>query len=208
VVLARGEQCLLRHAFHKPPARQGDQAMAVTRAPQVGRLELAHSLAFAGFWRRSLAYLIDAALLFAAQGGLAAAVLLAAPGDLRAVANLTPVSVLVSWAYFALMESSPIGATVGKMTLDLYVTDAHGDPISFTRASWRYWLKLLSTMTLMVGWLMAAFTPQKQALHDVMAGTLVVRRVRSIAVASPAAEGPGEYWDGIRWVTGTTRVDG
>jgi len=61
----------------------------------------------------------------------------------------------------------------------------------------------------MVGWLMAAFTPRKQALHDVMAGTLVLRKVRTLAGSpSPAAEAPGEYWDGIRWVTGATRVDG
>jgi len=163
---------------------------------------------FAGFWRRLLAYLIDGVLLFAVQGVLAAAVLLAAPGDARAVANLTPVSVLISWAYFALLESSPTGATVGKIALNLYVTDAHGDPISFRRASARYWLKLFSSITLMIGWFMAAFTPQKQALHDVIAGTLVLRKGTVTALAqSPAAEAPGEYWDGIRWVTGPARIE-
>jgi len=184
--------------------------MSMMRAAQIGRVEpQAGRSTFAGFWRRLLAYLIDFVLLVAVQAALAAAVVLAAPGDLRAIANLTPVSALISWAYFALMESSPIGGTVGKIALDLYVTDAHGDPISFGRASWRYWLKLLSTLTLMVGWLMAAFTPRKQALHDVMAGTLVLRKVRTLAGSpSPAAEAPGEYWDGIRWVTGATRVDG
>src|SRR5258706_2607979 len=164
---------------------------------------------FAGFWRRLLAYLIDSVLLFGVQISVAAGVILMAPHDVRAIANLAPVSAALSWAYFALMESSPLSATVGKLALGLYVTDSRGDPITFARASARYWLKIASTLTLMVGWLMAAFTPQKQGLHDVMAGTLVLRRLTATAGRPPAADDPrSEDWDGRRWTAAGARQGG
>jgi uncharacterized RDD family membrane protein YckC len=156
---------------------------------------------YAGFMRRMAAYLIDGALLAAVQGVLAAGVFLMAPHDLRALANLLPVSAAMSWAYFALFESSPMRATVGKYALGLYVSDALGDPITFRRATARYWLKLLSSLVLMLGWFMTAFTPKKQALHDLVAGTLVLRNAY---LPVPAGTTPGnldEYWDGIRWLS-------
>jgi len=82
---------------------------------------------FAGFWRRLLAYLLDSLLLFGVQISVATGVILMAPHDTRAIANLVPVSAAIAWAYFALMESSPLGATVGKLALGLYVTDSRGD---------------------------------------------------------------------------------
>jgi uncharacterized RDD family membrane protein YckC len=155
---------------------------------------------YAGFWRRLAAYLIDGALLSAVQFVLATGVFMMAPRDLRTIANLAPVSAAMSWAYFALFESSPMRATVGKYALGLYVSDTHGDPITFRRATARYWLKILSSLSLLVGWFMAAFTPRKQALHDMLAGTLVLRRAD---VQLPAANSTGsldEYWDGSRWL--------
>jgi uncharacterized RDD family membrane protein YckC len=182
----------------------------MTPASEIDRLELAEAgIAYAGFWRRLLAYLIDTLLLFGVQVSLAAGVILLAPGDFRAIANLAPVSAAMSWAYFSLMESSPLGATVGKLALGLYVTDAHGDPISFVRASARYWLKIASTLLLMLGWLMAGFTPRKQALHDLIAGTLVLRTTNLATNPRTARKLPGEYWDGTRWAApDATRGEG
>ena len=79
------------------------------------------------------------------------------------------------WIYEAAMESSSKQATLGKMALRLKVTDEHGSRISFARASARYFSKILSRMILMIGYIMAGFTARKQALHDMIAGTLVVR---------------------------------
>lgn len=124
-----------------------------------------------------------------------------APSDLRAQVNVLPVSILVGWAYFALMESSPAQATVGKIALGIYVTDREGDPIDFRQASIRFWAKIISTLTLMLGWLMPAFTPRKRALHDILAGTLVLTRATVPLLPSPADEALaiGERWDGTRW---------
>jgi uncharacterized RDD family membrane protein YckC len=158
---------------------------------------------YAGFWRRLAAYLIDGILLGAVQSVLAVGVLMMAPRDLHALANLAPVSAAISWAYFALFESSPMRATVGKYAIGLYVSDKHGDPITFRRATARYFLKILSSLTLMAGWIMAAFTPRKQALHDVLAGTLVLRNAHVLVPAAGLA-GLDDYWDGSRWLTSPT----
>ncbi len=79
------------------------------------------------------------------------------------------------WIYEAAMESSSKQATVGKMALGLKVTDLEGRRISFPRATGRHFAKYVSGMALLIGYIMAGFTERKQALHDMIAGTLVVR---------------------------------
>ena len=81
-----------------------------------------------------------------------------------------------AWLYFALFESSHFQATIGKKLLGLKVVDLQGNRITFWRASARYFSKLLSRLTLMIGFLMIAFTKKKQALHDKVARTLIIRR--------------------------------
>ena len=63
------------------------------------------------------------------------------------------------------------------MALGLKVTDLQGKRISFARATGRHFAKLLSGMILLIGYIMAGLTERKQALHDMIAGTLVVREL-------------------------------
>jgi uncharacterized RDD family membrane protein YckC len=77
------------------------------------------------------------------------------------------------------MESSSWQAMLGKRALGIIVTDENGNRLTFGRATGRYWAKFLSYFILMIGFLMAAFTPKKQALHDMVANTLVVVGKRS-----------------------------
>jgi uncharacterized RDD family membrane protein YckC len=79
------------------------------------------------------------------------------------------------WLYFALMESMK-GATLGKMALGIIVTDLQGNRISFGRATGRYFAKIISSLTILVGYIMAGFTQRKQALHDIIAGCLVINK--------------------------------
>jgi uncharacterized RDD family membrane protein YckC len=85
------------------------------------------------------------------------------------------VGLIGNWIYEASMESSTKQATVGKMALGLKVTDLEGRRISFARATGRHFAKLISGIILLIGYIMAGFTERKQALHDMIAGTLVVR---------------------------------
>jgi uncharacterized RDD family membrane protein YckC len=155
---------------------------------------------YAGFWRRLAAWLIDSMVLGAVQLLIAAFVQLLAPNDFQAQAQVLPISIFLGWAYYSLLESSPAQATLGKLALGIVVTDVRGDPISFRRASIRYWAKVLSTLMCMVGWLMAAFTPTKRALHDVLAGTLVLQRATVPLLVAGDDTVAGEHWDGQRWV--------
>ncbi len=152
------------------------------------------SVTYAGFWKRFAAFLIDAIILsivefiiilpgLAAFGiGVAGSFLSDEPADgamlLVAAIGAYFLAILLSfiagWLYYALFESSARGATPGKMALGIRVTDLSGTRISFGRATGRYFGKMLSSLILMIGYLMAAFTDRKQALHDILAGCLVV----------------------------------
>jgi len=121
---------------------------------------------YAGFWRRLLAFLIDYLVIGVVQLGLYSVSLLRLGGDPKTVSASIAASSAATWAYFAVMESSPLQATLGKLAIGIRVADARGGPLTFRRASLRYWAKWLSSLTLMIGWLMAAFTPRRQALHE------------------------------------------
>lgn len=152
----------------------------------------------AGFWIRFAAAMIDAAVIAAVIGllvaiyGVAAALKLShghfEPGKLAAPAlalyaifPLTiigvPIAIIGGWLYEVLMLSSARGATLGKMAVGVRVVAADGGRLSFGRSAGRRFAKYLSGLVLAVGYIMAAFTSRKRALHDMIAATRVVRRV-------------------------------
>ena len=151
---------------------------------------------YAGFWKRFAAFLIDAILLSIVQflvfmpalAMLGIGIFSSAMGEdagpgmglivlaLGAYFFAIMLNVIIGWLYYALMESSARGATIGKMALSIHVTDLQGNRITFGRATGRYFGKIVSSMILMIGYIMAGFTDKKQALHDMMAGCLVVNR--------------------------------
>ena len=82
----------------------------------------------------------------------------------------------VNWLYHAIMESSTKQATLGKMAISLKVTDMEGNRITFARATGRFFAKILSGLIFNIGYIIAGFTEKKQALHDMIAGTLVMNK--------------------------------
>lgn len=149
---------------------------------------------YAGFWLRFVAAIIDGIVLYIAQ------MIITVPlmgimglttfnsqtmseaqqmGAIGAIIGLTIITFLfssiVQWLYYALMETYN-GATLGKMAIGLKVTDLEGNKISFLKATGRYFGKIISGIILLIGYIMAAFTEKKQALHDIMAGCLVVKK--------------------------------
>jgi uncharacterized RDD family membrane protein YckC len=140
---------------------------------------------YGGFWLRVVAYLIDGILLNIVLGIVASifgiSIIPGDPAKIDPAAFMSQMSVLqivglgVTWLYFALMESSARGATVGKMAVGLRVVDEHGNRISFLRATGRFFAKFVSTIILLIGFLMVAFTDRKRGLHDMIAGTLVIK---------------------------------
>jgi uncharacterized RDD family membrane protein YckC len=142
---------------------------------------------YAGFWRRVLASVLDWVVIGFPNFfvSLIAWRVLSGPHPTPMDPGVTFVQWIVAsafiavflgqWLYFALMESSSKQATVGKNILRIRVTDMSGNRISFGRASARYFAKYISSFTLLVGYLMAGFTQKNQALHDIIAETLVLR---------------------------------
>jgi uncharacterized RDD family membrane protein YckC len=84
--------------------------------------------------------------------------------------------ILIKWLYFVLLESSPLKATFGKLIMGLVVCDRNGQRISISIANKRYWAKLLSTMTLYIGFMLSGWTKKKRALHDMIADTLIMKK--------------------------------
>lgn len=85
------------------------------------------------------------------------------------------VALTVGLVFYALFESSPMQATPGKKIFGFKVTDLKGNQISFFRAAGRFFGKFLSGPFFCLGYLVQPFTQRKQAWHDSLAGTLVVK---------------------------------
>jgi uncharacterized RDD family membrane protein YckC len=142
---------------------------------------------YAGFWRRFTAYFLDNVILAFAE-----LVFLFVLGLVLQLTGITDsinkdetsqiiagtfllILIIVNWLYFSLMESSKFQATVGKIALNIKVVDYEGKKISFKLATIRYFSKLLSALILFIGFFMAGFTKRKQALHDLIAKTTVIK---------------------------------
>lgn len=148
-----------------------------------GQTGIAEVTVFAGFWRRFLALLIDNFVLtiftpVSLAGTLTSMAAVATKGIKPGLAVNVGIifTWLLTWLYYALMESSFNQATFGKMAVGIAVTDLNGEKLSFSKATGRYFSKIVSVLILMFGFIMAGVTRKKQALHDIMAGSLVVRR--------------------------------
>lgn len=184
------------------PAPQGSGYWGATpNAPVTTGWELpATRMAYAGFWRRFAAMILDGIIInMVVYGGAFALGMLIAAGGASdsTVDTLSGLIVLASfvgnWLYFALMESSSMQATLGKKALGIVVTDVNGQRIGFGRATGRYFAKIISSIIFLIGYIMAAFTAKKQALHDMIAGTLVVSGVAAATNPYPTAgAGTGE----------------
>lgn len=157
-------------------------------------LPMPHAAGYAGFWKRFAAYLIDSIIIsIASLILLIPFFLIVGLGALQGMDEeynggpelliafigtylmLVCLLMIGQWLYFAIMESTK-GATLGKMVLNIQVTDMQGQRLTFGRASGRHFAKLISGLTLGIGYIIAGFTQQKQALHDIIAGCLVVNK--------------------------------
>ncbi|MGH9737938.1 MAG: RDD family protein [Candidatus Acidiferrales bacterium] len=157
-------------------------------APQTIPRQPEPQVSYAGFWLRLFAYIIDMFILSIVTGILILGPLMQHAGlspqhpwvmltsDSRQVLAINLLMVMAQWCYFALLESSALQASVGKRVLGIYVTDITGKRISFARATGRYFAMIISTLTFGIGYLMAAFTPKKQMLHDIIAESLVLKK--------------------------------
>jgi uncharacterized RDD family membrane protein YckC len=132
---------------------------------------------FSGFWRRAAATILDGIIV-----GIPVAIVLGLlfgfnPDPLSSDGVLSQIfNAVILLVYKVAMEASVKQATIGKMIMKIVVTDYNGGRISVLRAIGRYFASFLSALIIGIGYLMVAFTPKKQGLHDYMASTLVVKK--------------------------------
>jgi uncharacterized RDD family membrane protein YckC len=173
-------------AVPPPPGYAGGYAAGGYVAPGARRVE------YAGFWLRFIAFIIDLIIIMIVTMPFRFATMAMLhlpmrprPEDVSLmVASMLPIlmistaiSMVINWLYFAFCESSSWQGTLGKKALGLQVTDLEGNRISFGRATGRFFGKIISGMILLIGYIMAGFTARKQALHDIMAGCLVIKKM-------------------------------
>ena len=151
---------------------------------------------YAGFWDRFAALVADIVVLVLL--GLSVGFILA---FVRTAMGFEPVwsdnadrviGFVIGWFYFARMEASRFQATLGKLGVGILVVDAEGGRVSFQKASWRYVTKLISWVIFLLGFIVAAFTPRKQAFHDFAANTIVVKKPNKGFNRTPESSGPAK----------------
>ena len=141
---------------------------------------------YAGFWKRVAASFIDA-FAIGIPVGIVATIIAGLLGmgssftsGLSGMANAFNLGesgiswVLSALAYGWFHSAAGLMATPGKLAIGIKVVRTDGEKISFLRGFGRYWATLLSAILIGIGYLMAAFTARKQALHDMVCDTLVV----------------------------------
>jgi uncharacterized RDD family membrane protein YckC len=127
---------------------------------------------YAGFWIRVGAYFIDYILTIAFT--VIFSLILGVSDNASGPSFLPTIILFVTLIlYYPIMESSSKQASVGKMAVGIKVGDEHGNRISFANALGRFFGKILSSLTLCIGYMMAGWDEKKQALHDKIANTYV-----------------------------------
>lgn len=129
----------------------------------------------ASFGRRFLAWLIDTVIMVTALYALATftADLNPVTQELEPNSLFALCAIAFFFAYYVYAESSPWQGTLGKKILGIKVTDLRGNRVSFMRSLGRN-LSVVFSRIFYIGYIMAAFTKNKQGLHDMLAGTLVL----------------------------------
>jgi len=152
-----------------------------------GAFAAAAPLAYAGFWVRLGAKLIDALILLVVLGVPLFVLLLAnlipqiqrggPPPDPAAFIGmqvLFQVVFVLGAVVFNTFFIGRFGATPGKMVLGLKVVTPEGEPVTYLRAFGRAWAEQLSGMLCDLGYIIAAFDNEKRTLHDHLCRTRVV----------------------------------
>ena len=154
-------------------ARSVEVAAASAVAPVSGAVAVDSS--YGGFWIRLVAYILDVIVLGIPIAILRFALSPSDPSSGHPTLVFVP-TVVIEVAYFAGFWSSEWQATLGQKICGLRVVSATDfGKISFGRALGRFFAMILSGLIFCIGFLMIAFTERKQGLHDMIAGTYVIK---------------------------------
>jgi len=120
---------------------------------------------YASVWKRFFAFLIDAAVF---------AVLFWTLSQMMSGASVSLVLLVIIWLYYALLESSPLQASLGKIIMGIKVVDHRGRKLTFWQATERILSKIITNVTFYFGFFIAAFDKKKRTLHDRVSHSAVI----------------------------------
>lgn len=178
-----------------PAQAYPDAAVQQAYAAQIGADPQARTafatdgyVVYAGFWKRFAANFIDS-FIVGMVGGVIGGVLGAIFGIAMVGGGADPlagsllsngvnflIGIVLGVLYYGGFHSSESQATPGKMLIGIKVARGDGERLTPLRAGARFLATYLNLFTLGIGWLLAAFTERKQALHDFLCDTVVVDR--------------------------------
>ncbi|PWW26129.1 putative RDD family membrane protein YckC [Cytobacillus oceanisediminis] len=136
----------------------------------------ADPIRFAGFWMRFWAYLFDLVVVGSIDRILISPIFRAMDIPLNENSLFAPITIATAitfYAYFVLMTKF-FGQTLGKMVFGLKVVDLEGKKLTWGTIIFREWIGRFISVTIFIGYVIVAFLPKKQGLHDLFADTSVV----------------------------------
>lgn len=135
---------------------------------------------YAGFWMRFWAYLLDLIVIGSINRMIINPIFRAMDVPLAGEGIFSAISILnaiVFYLYFVLMTKY-FGQTLGKMVFGLKVVELSGERLSWGTVLFREWIGRFISATIMVLYVVVAFTQKKQGLHDIFADTTVIHEPR------------------------------
>lgn len=131
---------------------------------------------YAGFWMRFWAYLLDLVVIGSIERLLINPLFRALDipmWEFNMFAPISFTSAIIFYLYFVLMTKF-FKQTLGKMVFGLKVVGLKGDPLTWGTILFREWIGRFISATIVVGYIVVAFLPKKQGLHDLFSDTTVV----------------------------------
>ncbi len=172
--------------FAAPPPPISEESISKPAYESLPPYLDAESLPKGGFWIRFVAAFVDGIILLIVQGifgffvgmgvGMGSIMRGGIPEEGQILSGIIAffVTMFIGMAYHIFFVGWR-GQTPGKMALKLKIIQTSGEEMTYGKAFLRWVGYSISGLTLGIGYLMVAFTKQKQGLHDKIAGTYVIR---------------------------------
>lgn len=134
------------------------------------------SIRYAGFWMRFWAYLLDLIVVGSIERLIINPLFRAINIPIMEFNMFAPISIasaIVFYLYFVLMTKY-FNQTLGKMVFGIKVIDLKNDKLSWGTILFREWIGRFISATVVIGYIIVAFLPKKQGLHDLFTDTSVI----------------------------------
>jgi uncharacterized RDD family membrane protein YckC len=134
------------------------------------------SIRYAGFWMRFWAYLLDIIIVGSLVRLLIKPFFRLLDVSLAETNMFAPISIasaIIFYLYFVLMTKY-FNQTLGKMVFGIKVIDLKTGTLSWNTILFREWIGRFISATIIVGYIIVAFMPKKQGLHDLFTDTTVI----------------------------------